>query len=385
MKNNRSWLGQGCRFLLLAGLFLETSAVPALAADGPMHFDGKQVFEVRGLTKDQIKEIGAQPAAKGTEAPLSVYVINDKGETAKTPLDGTSTLENGVLRFRARFPLEPGMTYRAIFQPGGLNSKSTPFVQNFVVAKKPNVVATTITVVYPTQDILPENLLKFYLHFSAPMSRGEVYRRVHLLSETGQAVDLPFLQLDQELWDARQQRFTLFFDPGRIKRGLRPREEAGPVLEEGKRYTFVIDADWPDAEGNPLGKGYRKSFRAGPPDEQRVDMAQWKITAPRAGDKQPLKIQFPKAMDHALAEHLIWIETASGERIAGVSKVTDKEHGWEFQPRANWAAGDYRIAVDTAFEDLAGNSVARAFEVDVLHAVEKKVEAKISYLPFAVR
>jgi len=37
-----------------------------------------------------------------------------------------------------------------------------------------------------------------------------------------------------------------------VKRGLAPREEAGPILEEGKKYTLTISKDWPDEAGFPL-------------------------------------------------------------------------------------------------------------------------------------
>ena len=106
--------------------------------------------------------------------------------------------------------------------------------------------------VYPTSDRLPENQLKFYVHFSAPMSRGDSYRYIHLLESENGEVDLPFLELGEELWSQDGTRLTVFFDPGRIKRGLKPREEVGPSLEEGKSYTLRIDADWPDAPSDPL-------------------------------------------------------------------------------------------------------------------------------------
>src|SRR2546425_7490559 len=109
------------------------------------------------------------------------------------------------------------------------------------------------------------------------MSEGDCYRHIKLLDAKGKAVDLPFLELDQELWDSEGKRFTLFFDPGRIKRGLKPREELGPPLEEGKTYAFVVDRDWLDAEGNPLKESYRKSFRVGPPDDSPPDPKTWVI------------------------------------------------------------------------------------------------------------
>ena len=57
-----------------------------------------------------------------------------------------------------------------------------------------------MTHVYPSRAMLPENLLRLYIHFSAPMSRGEAYRRIRLLDATGKPVDDPFLELDEELW-----------------------------------------------------------------------------------------------------------------------------------------------------------------------------------------
>jgi hypothetical protein len=47
----------------------------------------------------------------------------------------------------------------------------------------------------------------------------------------------------QELWNPEMTRFTLFFEPGRIKQGLVSRQELGPSLTSGRTYTLVIDPD----------------------------------------------------------------------------------------------------------------------------------------------
>jgi hypothetical protein len=378
----RCWLALAyCGFLPVL-LF----SLASVRADEPrIQFDGKQIVEVNGLSEAQVASLRTRMAEKDATSPLSVFVVGADGAISKTALAGTTKLEGKTLRFRAHFPFEKGTTYQAALQLASAGSAKKSVTQRFSMTKKTAGATTTVTAVYPTQDVLPENQLKLYLHFSAPMNRGEIYRRVHLLDEKGQAIDLPFLELEQELWDARQERITLLFDPGRIKRGLKPREEVGPVLEEGKRYTFVIDADWSDAEGNPLAEGFRKSFRAGPPDDQIVDTAQWKLSTPEANTRNALTIQFPKAMDHALAERLIWVEGADGKRLEGTTTLTEHEHKWEFRPAANWVPGDHRVAADSTIEDLAGNSIAKPFEIDVLRPVQKKTEVKISRLPFAVR
>ena len=41
---------------------------------------------------------------------------------------------------------------------------------------------------FRTAPDLAENQLKFYVHFSAPMSKGEVTKRVHLVNEAGAEV-----------------------------------------------------------------------------------------------------------------------------------------------------------------------------------------------------
>jgi hypothetical protein len=239
--------------------------------------------------------------------------------------------------------------------------------------------------VYPTSDRLPENQLKFYLHFSAPMSKGDSYKHIKLLDEKGKTVDVPFLELDQELWDPTGQRLTLFCDPGRIKRGLKPREEDGPVLEEGKSYTLVIQREFEDANGNPLKEAFRKKFKALGPDDQQPDPKTWKIKSPAAGTREPVIVTFPKCMDQALAERLVWVADGKGQKPAGKVTVTEQETVWEFKPEKAWEAGTYQLVADTRLEDLAGNSIAKPFEVDVFHPVQKDVKAETVKVAIEVR
>ena len=52
-----------------------------------------------------------------------------------------------------------------------------------------------------------------------------------------------------------------------------------------------------------------------------------------------------------------------GKRVEGTVEVAEKETIWRFQPKASWKPGTYRLVVDQELEDLAGNNVARPFEV----------------------
>ena len=175
------------------------------------------------------------------------------------PLWGSYRVTGDIIRFEPRFSLEPGMRYQAQFDPVRLHevvqtlarsevyAVSQPRSQARLIAEysppaKPRQASTQVVKINPSSDFLPENLLHFYIFFSAPMSRGEAYQRITLRdTATGKIVDRPFLELDEELWSPDGTRFTLVLDPGRIKRGLRPREEVGPILTGGKTYSLVID------------------------------------------------------------------------------------------------------------------------------------------------
>jgi hypothetical protein len=350
--------------------------------------DGVTV-DVTGLSKEALS--GLSRLGSDTEkwsSVLAVYVDRPGKDRKDQPaILGSYRIEKNIVRFEPRYPLTKGLSYRAVFNPSSLLGDKGTKTQEVLLslpklASKPTAV---VTQVYPTADVLPENLLRLYLHFSAPMSQGDSYRNIKLLDAKGKAVELPFLELDQELWDPTGKRFTLFFHPGRIKRGLKPREEAGPALEEGKSYTLVIDRTWNDAEGNPLKETFRKSFRVVKPDDSQPDPKTWKLKPPAAGTRSALRITFPKSMDHALLHRLLWIIDAGGKKVAGNADVSDRETVWVFTPRHPWMEGAYELVADTRLEDVSGNSIARPFEVDVLRPVQREIKTETVKVGFRVR
>jgi len=323
------------------------------AGDAAIHMDGG-VFRVTGWT------LATEPA----DGWSSVFVVY-AGDGDVPPMAGTYGVEGGSLVFHPRFPVAPGMHVRAVFHaPGGAAVEAA-----FAVPKAAPAASTTrVAHVYPSTGVLPENQLKFYIYFSAPVQKGEAWSRIQLLNQEGRVVELPFLEIDQELWDRGNTRLTVLFDPGRIKRGLVPRQEMGPAIEEGKSYTLVIGREWPDAHGAPLAEPFRKPFRVGPPDREPIDTARWRITPPRAGTREPLTIAFGEPLDFALLQHAIAIRD-----VAGTSEVARDETEWRFTPEQPWAAREYRVTVETSLEDLAGNRVGRAFDVDVFNSVTRSV------------
>ncbi|MEO8429733.1 MAG: Ig-like domain-containing protein, partial [Verrucomicrobiota bacterium] len=207
----------------------------------------------------------------------------------------------------------------------------------------------------------------------------------HLRDAAGNEIKLPFLEIDEELWDPTMTRLTLLIDPGRIKRGLRPLEEVGPALEEGKHYKLVIDEAWRDGTGTPLKETFQKHFKVGPADRDPPNPARWKIQPPKSETREALTITFPEPMDHALAQRVIQVISDSGEQVQGKAALENDERRWIFAPTQPWRRGAYGVVIQTTIEDLAGNNIGKPFDVDIFENVQPRLSSSAVKLPFEVR
>jgi hypothetical protein len=301
---------------------------------------------------------------------------------------GTYEIQGDRLRFVPQFPLEPGISYRAVFRPallpGARREPSAPLTARFQLPPRSLTHTTVVTQVYQTTDLVPENLLKFYLHFSAPMSRGRSYEHIQLRHSSGKLIELPFLEIAEELWNPELTRLMVLIDPGRIKRGVTPLEEVGPALAAGQSYTLEISAAWRDGQGNPLKEPFVKRFRVGPPDRTPLDPAAWKLQIPPPDTHEPVSLLAPEPLDHALALRVISIVNAAGETLGGTITLTDQERRWQFEPDHVWRRGAYQIVIQTTLEDLAGNNIGKPFEVDLFQGIQRHLSTATVTLPFTI-
>jgi len=350
----------------------------------------KLLVEVHGIdaaSLDRLRDSRWQSA--DWQRLLSVYA-GKRGSTSEQnlpPMLGSYRVEASVLLFESQFAVEPEAEYRAVFYPAVLTGEDgEPITSVYQPPSRDSSPTTVVSHIYPSADDLPENLLKFYVHFSAPMSRGRIYDHIHLRDSAGKQVELPFLEIDEELWDPAMTRLTLIIDPGRIKRGVRPLEEIGPVLEAGKSYTLAIDSAWKDGAGVPLKQSFEKTFKARPADRKPVDHRLWKIQPPPAGTLEPLSVVFPEPMDSAVTLRSIGVTRNSKDSIAGKIGLEDQERRWTLIPDSPWQRGEYKLLVQTAIEDLAGNNIGKTFDVDKLEALKKQSGSSMSVtLTFEVR
>jgi len=91
-----------------------------------------------------------------------------------------------------------------------------------------------------------------YIEFSGPMGRKSGIEYISLLDSSGREIPGAVLPLDYELWSPDHTRFTVLFDPGRVKKGILPNRQMGRPLEVGRSVTLVISREWRDAHGLPL-------------------------------------------------------------------------------------------------------------------------------------
>lgn len=385
---HRRRFGRTIPLLVLLALSGPTGAAPSDppavrldAAPGSPHFG---TVEAANLDSRFLADLAGRELTDGEwQAIFAVYTgaAPPAAGEGKPPVAGSWTVEDGVLRFRPRFPLVAGLAYSARLQLEG----RPPIVASFALPAPETAPATRVVQVYPSGDEVPENLLRCYVHFSAPMSRGEAYEHLRLVDEeTGAEVAAPFVEIGEELWDPEVRRLTLFFDPGRIKRGLVPHEQVGPPLAAGRSYRLIVDAEWPDARGVPLAAGFVKRFAVTAADRLSPDPADWRVVAPPAASREPVELLFPEPLDHALLRRVVRVRDGAGNPVDGEVEVSGGERRWAFTPAEPWRAGSYAVEVATILEDPAGNSLVSVFDTDLETTPGEKIRDEEITLDFVV-
>lgn len=357
------------KFSAAAVALVVTAAVcvPACRSDpgGPIdiHIASPGAIVVSGLSSAEARALA--DAEWSSETWQRLLQVRVRG--AQDAMAGTHAISDGRLEFRPAFPLDAGRDYDVT-----LNLDLIPvrrvggIVARTVALPAPDrTPVTRVTDVHPAATAWPANLLRAYIHFSGAMSRDGGLPHIRLVDDRGQEVEEVFLPLEADFWNADHTRYTVFFDPGRVKRGILPNRQHGRALVPGRTYALVIDAAWRDALGRPLVGPYRHEFLAGPEIEAPLSVADWRVQVPAAGARQPLTVEFPWLIDRGLAERSFAMVGPDGRPIGGVQDVAGGDRRWIFTPRDPWVAGEYRLTALPILEDPAGNQIGRAFEVDM--------------------
>lgn len=314
--------------------------------------DGSVVVE--GLSPDETATLQTLDAA-ALEDVFAIFV--DTGGDVPAML-GSYAVEDDRLLFTPRYPFVPGQRYRAEFVFGYVHLDEGFHIDAAVAPPD-----TRVARVYPSTDVVPENLLRFYVYFTHPMRGGDVYDHIYLVDGSGGRVQQGFVETVPELWDPSMRRVTLICHPGGTKQDLDMHERMGPALEEGGEYRLVVDAGMHAASGRPLDEGFEKAFTVTAADRTAPVPAAWSIAPPEPGTRSPLRVTFREPMEHALLERMVTVRRRDGTPVTGEITVTASETVWEYVPRGTWEAGDYLLVAYVDLEDLAGNQIDRPIDV----------------------
>jgi hypothetical protein len=346
--------------------------------------DGSPAFvHVINLPSDVLSDLrGRTRTADEWAAMLKVSTTADG-----PPVLGDYRVVIGTLRFTPTYPFDPGRPYAVRFNGAAAGFTGAPMYGTLALPGDGRSPSTTVTAVYPSGDTVPENLLRIYIHFSAPMGRSGGVDQVELLDATGAVVEGAFLPLDYEFFDAGRTRFTLFLDPGRVKRGILPNRQRGRAMTDGERYTLVVKSTWRDEHGQPLKQEFRQHYTAGPAAMQGLDTAQWRVGAGRrpgpSGPVEEIIASFPGPLDRGLALRALSVRR-DGKDVAGEVRVERGETQWVLTPSQPLTPGTYELIALSILEDPAGNQIGKAFEIDNFEAVDKSPDPKTIGMRFVV-
>jgi hypothetical protein len=337
-----------------------------------------------GLSRADLRALqDASTAAQGwtTLFRVSVAPADAPGALA---VSGDYTVSDGAVRFTPVLPFEGGRPYNVTFDPAAAQGrlahlqKLTTVVSTPAPPRAPQV---HVTGVYPSGGTVPANLLRMYIEFSGPMGSRPGEEFIRLTDASGHDLEGALLPLDTDLWDSERRRFTVLFDPGRVKRGILPNRAMGRPLRSGDTFTLVVARRWPDAQGQPLAGDFKRDYRVGPAIERPLDMKAWRVETPVSGSRDQLRVAFPSPLDHGLALRALSV-LRGGSAVAGDVSVEPGEMAWRFTPRDAWPAGEYALSILPALEDPTGNRIGRAFEAT---SPEDDTRQAPFTLPFRIR
>lgn len=222
--------------------------------------------------------------------------------------------------------------------------------------------STTVSDVYPTGAVLPENLLRFYIYFSSPMGRDDILPAIDLLDEKGEVIDGVFLPNRFDLWSADRTRLTLLLDPGRVKTGLAANLAMGRALVSSETYQLRVSEGAQDATGCPLAAAHRVTFKATKADLSSPTPADWQLTIPLVGTHMPLVVILDGPVDHLSLAYRLRVIGPDGAPVPGRIGLDEAETAWRFTPSVPWTAAAHQLAIDPMLEDLAGNRPGALFD-----------------------
>jgi hypothetical protein len=133
-------------------------------------------------------------------------------------ISGDREVLAGEIRFVPHLPFDPGVRYRAILDLGVLGQPgfTEVLIHDFWLPKGTPPAEPEVSQIFPSADVLPENLLRFHVRFSNPMQRGRAADHIELLGPDGHPAPDVLYRAPIELRDTSMIWLAILLDPGRL-------------------------------------------------------------------------------------------------------------------------------------------------------------------------
>lgn len=240
---------------------------------------------------------------------------------------------------------------------------------HFEIEKATSYETIEVLDIYPSSSEVPNNILKWYVHFSRPVNPVKIYDHIHFLDQDGQEIDRSILDLRAPLLSQDGTLLTIWVEPGRQKQLLGPNHHLGSVFQADHLYTLRIDGALKDVEGVAMGSDITHTFRTTVADRVKPSIEDWKIADLKAHTIEPLEIALSEQLDYGSLTDAISI-SFKGSRVVGTLQYDSVDKMISFIPEENWEVGSYTIYLAPLLEDLAGNNLLRLFDQPIGEPVE---------------
>lgn len=296
---------------------------------------------------------GLDPGAHLAVWPTTTMVV--AGSTAS--MAGRLVPAGDGVCFVPRFAFVGGTSYTVV-------AEGSPPIE-LVRPRAVREPSTVVVAIRPDVAEVPRNLLRISIEFSAPMSEGQMATHLRLVDDAGRLLESALLAVDDELWDRDRRWLSVLLDPARLKRGLVAHRTFGYPLRTNEPFRVEVAGGALDATGTPMTRSASRRYLVGPDERRRIDSDLWTVIVPPVGSLEPLLVEFDRALDERLVGRYLEVVDVDDRRLDGAARAGRGSRAWSFQPAHQWVDGPHRLVLDGRLEDLAGNSVARAFDRDL--------------------
>lgn len=336
-------------------------------------FEGDLILPIQGKSNVVFEMRNEQEDIDPSEV-FQVFVgKRDVCCEGKSAIAGRYTMDNRTVTFDPAFDFIEGQNYTVkISDQKSATNRNALLFNEFTIKRTSDHVSPEIVAIYPSGTDIPENTLRFYIHFSTAMRPHVSGEYIKLLDATGTPDTAAFMAFKQELWSADRKRLTLLMDPGRIKRGVAQNLSLGPALLEGSTYSIVVEDGWPAANGVDKITRSETVFTVSKALRTLPNPDLWTILSPQKMTNDSLVIEFDRAFDSELLLSAINVLDEDGHPIQGVVSIEDQERVWRFDRIGAWDGSRIQLAIDPQLEDVAGNNLIELLD----HPVDTEVSAK---------